>query len=210
MIEVEVRGWLSEQQAKVLEVYLQSHGRHLQTQDREMILLKDGYPGYDIDFEKRTNDIRFKKTLLRPAGATDGQAKSIIEIVVKERASDGNVARHEYTYPVAVDSIEALIPLARAFGATKALWMRRDAEIYELDGIEWGIVRAISRDRATTKLHFEAELAVETQAAIPAAQARLEAAVTARGLTILTGADHRAFIEELERTVNQPLDLTEG
>ncbi len=196
MIEVEVRGWLTEVQAKELETYLKQHGNHVRSQDRELILLKDGYPGYDLDVEKRATDIRFKNT--------NGK----IEIVVKERASNGNIARHEYEYPVAVDSIEALIPLARAFGATKALWMRRDAEIYEHDGIEWSIIRAISKDQQTMKLHFEAELGVETQAEIPAAQARLEAAVTARRLAVLTGDAHKAFIEELGRTVNQPLDLT--
>lgn len=138
MIEVEVRGWLSEVQAAELEAFLKVNGQHLRSQDRELILLKDGYPGYDVESLKRQTDIRFKKTRLRPAGsaATAGRAKAHVEIVVKTQASEGNVGRYEYTYPVAVDSIDALIPLARAFGATKGLWMCRDAEIYELDGIE--------------------------------------------------------------------------
>lgn len=196
MIEVEVRGWLSEQQAKELEACLKAHGRHLRSQDRELILLKDGYLGYDQDTAKHHTEIRFRKT------------NGSVEIVAKVRASEGNLARHEYIYPVAVDSIDTLIPLARAFGAHKALWMRRDAEIYEADGIEWSIVRATSRDKQTVRLLFEAEVVVERPEEISAAQTRLEYAVAQRGLTPLYGAKHQAFIEELGRTVNQPLDLT--
>jgi len=198
MIEVEIRGQLTKTESEALKSDLARDGKHVRSQDREVVLFRDGYAGYHPDMGQRDMDIRVR--------ITNGRA----EIVVKRGTGNGNVGRHELIIPVTVDSLDPLVELGKSFGVTKGLWMRRVAEVYETpDGIEWAVVEAPHRSGTPIKYLYEAELVVESKDEIPAAQNQLESAAKARNLPVLKGDDHYSFIQELGATVNEHLDLTQ-
>src|SRR3989338_6593576 len=82
MIEVEIRGRLTEPECEKLKAALAEKGKFLKHLEREMILLKD-YPGYKGNLVDRDVDIRLRNT--------SGEC----EIMVKLKVGDNNLGREE-------------------------------------------------------------------------------------------------------------------
>ncbi|MBI4032605.1 CYTH domain-containing protein [Candidatus Berkelbacteria bacterium] len=195
MIEVEIRGELTEGQAEALKERLSCEGKHLRRQDREMILLR-GYPGYDKDPTRREADIRIRKT--------NGKT----EIMFKRKAGDGNVGRREVSLPIDGDGFAAAKTVVAGFGCTEGLWMHRISEIYACDGIEWAIVEALTQDGKVRKTYYEAEATAQSETDVPHVREQLMAAAKQFGVPVLaTDEAMRDFIYELDRLVNVEVEL---
>ena len=197
MIEVEIRGPLTESEAVALKEQFSTSGKHLGTKEREMILLRGGYPGFDTDPTKRATDIRLKRT--------NGK----VEVVVKHKLSDGNVGRSELIIPLTNDDLGSAKKLAVAFGANKGLWMRRVINVYVVDGIEWSITEAIHRTGSPILYLYEAEMTAAAETDIPSIREQLFAAARKLNLEILeTDVEMRDFIRGIDTAVNEEIDLT--
>ncbi|MBI4022550.1 CYTH domain-containing protein [Candidatus Berkelbacteria bacterium] len=197
MVEVEIRGELTKEQSEELKQLLSQRGKHIRTQDREMILLRD-YPGYDKDPTRRHADIRIRRT--------NGQS----EIMLKYKAGEGNVGRHEISLPLEGDSFEQAKAIAAGFGCTHGLWVHRISEIYEHSGIEWAIVEALTRDGEVRKTYYEAEAAAKSEADVPHVREQLMIAAGQFKVPVLeTDEAMRDFIYELDRAVNEEITLGE-
>ena len=123
MIEVEIRGRLSDVEYKNLLIFLKKKGEYLGRQEREMYLLYD-YPGFDLDPTKREVDIRLR--------STNGEC----EIMLKEKNHNYNVARKEISLKIVDKDLKTAKKIVKAFGCKKALKMNRIKELFDYQGIE--------------------------------------------------------------------------
>jgi len=189
MLEVEIRGRLSDKELQELESFLRQHGTHVESHDREMILLR-GYPGYSEDFITREVDIRLKNT--------NGKC----EIVLKKQASKGNEGRSELSLSLNEDSLDIAKEIAKAFGCKNGILMHRSKDIYKYNGIEWSLVR-------TPKGHFyyEAEIEVKKSTEIEDTRRYLTKEAKKLGLEVLGLEETRDFIRILDTKVNEEIVL---
>ena len=123
MIEVEVRGPLTDEARGKLVDFLDANGELTEDQDREMILLH-GYPGYDKDPNARDVDIRLRNT------------NGSCEIMVKRKTSEHNVARHEASLPLGCTDLVSAKAALKALGYDNGLWMHRKKRVYRYNDIE--------------------------------------------------------------------------
>ncbi len=187
MIEIELRGRLSDSEFDRLTAFLRKEGKLVETQDREMILLR-GYPGYSEDPIVRDTDIRLRNT--------NGNC----EIMVKRKASEGNISRHETSLKLHDKHLDTVKDVLKALGFSEGLWMHRKKEIYRYRDIEWSVVD-VPRYR-----YFEAEKEVEDQESIEKAKGEIEEEAKALGLTVMTPEQVRDFIYELDKAVNKDIE----
>lgn len=190
-IEVELRGRLAEVQYAELRDFLEKNGVHTESQDREMLLLRD-YPGFSHDFATREVDIRLRNT--------NGKC----EIMLKKKVGEGeNVSREEISLGLTDTTLDTARTVLRALGCKEARWMHRLKDVYTYDGVEWSLVTAPPSDIR----YFEVEVVVESEADIPAARAKVEAQASDLGLTILDEAGSRALIGELNEKANKLVEV---
>jgi adenylate cyclase class IV len=189
VIEVEIRGQLTENEHQKLKAFMAQHGRHTDSHEREMYLLFD-YPGYDPDPTLREVDIRLRNT------------NGFCEIMVKRRAGDGNAARHELSLPLQVKDLTTAKEVLRALGCTKGIKMQRTKDVYEYSGIEWSLVKT-----PKNYFYYEAEQAVEVGSDVDAVRTHLAQAASQLGLPVLDNDSMREFIEMLDREVNEVVEL---
>jgi predicted adenylyl cyclase CyaB len=187
MIEVEIRGRLSDEQFVSLSERLARDGTLKETQDREMILLR-GYPGYSADPTARDVDIRLR--------STNGKS----EIMVKQKTSDHNVARREISLPLAVPDLALAKEAMKALGYADGIWMHRIKSVYEYRGIEWSIV-----DVPEGLRYFEAEQEVSENEDTTAVHAHLVSEAEKLGLVALEPLEMKEFIQLLDTTVNKEI-----
>lgn len=190
MLEVEIRGDLTKEGYAKLKEFLAKNGKHIESHDREMIMLTE-ISGYSANPVERQVDIRLKNT--------SGKC----EIVIKHKASDDNSTRKEITIPLPGFSLEPAKELAKAFGCTKGVWMHRKKEIYKYQDIEWSLVEALPKGI----LYYEAELNVEEQKDVEPARERLTKAAHGRGLKVFSSQELLDFIAMLGREVNKEIML---
>lgn len=188
MIEVEIRGRLTREELDRLRSHFAAKGKHIENHVREMIRLYD-YPGFDEDPIKREVDIRLRDT--------NGNC----EIIVKKKADENNVARHELSLKLKDTNLDTAKEVVKALGYAKGLWMHRKKDVYELDGIEWSLVEA-----PQDYFYFEAEQEAGDTTQIPAIEAALKSAASELGLTVFTPDEYRTFIEELSSAVNKRIE----
>lgn len=186
-IEVELRGPLSGNDIERLETFFKKHGALVETQDREMYLLR-GYPGYSTDFVGRDTDIRLRNT--------NGKC----EIMLKQKVGD---AREEISLRLADDSLDAAKRIVKALGCTTARWMHRTKKVYLWKGIEWSLVKA----PPSAVLYFEAEISVFGEQEIDAAKEVITDAAKELHLSIYSDDETRALIERLNREANKEVEL---
>ena len=117
MLEVEIRGRLTEADFSRLQNFFEKEGEHIESHTREMIRLYD-YPGFAEDSIKREVDIRLRNT--------DGRC----EIMVKRKASDDSMARHESSLKLQDTDLESAKQTLKALGYAKGLWMHRKKQVY--------------------------------------------------------------------------------
>lgn len=198
MIEVEVRGELTKEQYEALKRLLTERGKHVRTQDREMILLR-GYPGYSKDPTVRDRDIRIRKT--------NGQC----EFMLKYKVGGKTLARREVSLPLQGDVFEAAKEIAVGFGATTGIWMHRISEVYECDGVEWSVAEALKRDRSHVIYYYEAEIAAGDETEIPNVREKLIDAASDLNVPVITTDDGmRELLYRMDATVNEELNLAEA
>ena len=185
-IETEIRGTLSDAEYAEAKSFLDEHGVHKESHEREMFLLRD-YPGFSKDFVGREVDIRLRNT------------NGFCEIMLKQKV--GN-AREEVSLQLKENNLETAKKIVKALGCTTALWMYRLKEIYDYNGIEWSLVVAPHNIR-----YYEAELVVDTEEKVPEAHARLEAEAKKLGLNVLNDEGTRALIHRLDTEANKLVDL---
>lgn len=186
MIEMELRGRLSDQEFDRLTSFLQKEGELLESQDREMILLR-GYPGYSHDPIVRDTDIRLRNT--------NGNC----EIMVKRKVTDGNVSRHETSLKLKDSTLDTVKNVIKAFGFNEGLWMHRKKDIYRYHDIEWSIVDVPGFR------YFEAEKILEKKEDFEHVRAEVEKEAKELGLTVMTPEEVRDFIYELDKAVNKDI-----
>lgn len=185
-IEVEIRGTLDDAEYARAKSFLDKHGIHKESHEREMFLLRD-YPGYSKDFVGREVDIRLRDT------------NGFCEIMLKQKV--GN-AREEVSLQLKENDLETAKKVIKALGCVTAVWMHRLKEIYEYNGIEWSLVIAPNNIR-----YYEAELVVGSAEAVPEAHAHLEDEVKNIGLKVLDDEGTRALIHRLDTEANKLVAL---
>lgn len=185
-IEVEIRGRLDDAGYVRIKGFLDEHGKHVKSQEREMILLC-GYPGYTKDFVGRSVDIRLRNT------------NGLCEIMLKRKVEN---AREEVQLKLHDTDLEAAKKIAKAFGCSNGIWMHRLSEVYEYKGIEWALVIAPNNIR-----YYEAEIAVDDASKVADAHATLEAEAHELGLEVLDDEGTRAFIHKLDTEANKEVEL---
>ena len=185
MIEVEIRGRLTEEKFSELKQFFTEKGGHIESHTREMIRLYD-YPGFAEDSNKREVDIRVRDT--------DGKC----EIMVKRKAAENNVARHELSLKLADGSMEAAKEVLKALGYAKGLWMHRKKDVFEYEGVEWSLVEAPSKI-----FYFEAEMEASDAESIPATEKQLRAKAQELGLEVLGPEAYLKLIAELGEKTNK-------
>jgi len=185
-IEVEIRGILDDAEYDRAKAFLDEHGTHQESHEREMFLLRD-YPGYTKDFVGRDVDIRLRKT------------NGACEIMLKQKV--GN-AREEISLQLKENDLETAKKVVKALGCATAVWMHRLKEVYEYNGVEWSLVIAPNNIR-----YYEAELVVGSEEAVPEAHTRLEVEAKKIGLSVLDDAGTRALIHRLDTEANKVVDL---
>jgi len=203
MIEVEIRGELTEAQWDSLRAFLDKEGTPEKEQERDMILLRD-YPGYHHNPTKRETDMRIKVT------------NGLCEFVLKKNAADGNRGRTEIILPVgekaasndeAKETFAKLREIVRAFGCRNGLWMHRVTFTYRYHNIEWALIRA-RRDDGSEVVFYEAEKEVENTSAVESAHKDLVDQAHTLDLPVLErDKDMSAFIYMLDREVNKEIEL---
>ncbi len=185
MIEVEIRGELSEEKFVELNNYFSENGKLLETQDREMILLRD-MPGYSEDPTQRKVDIRIRKT--------NGDT----EIMIKEMKSENNVARSEKSFQLGQISLEEAKEFVKFFGSQKGQWMHRKKKVYEYGGGHWSLVEAVPGI-----FYYELEKEVEEGTDLEKTRQVLIVIAQNLNLQIFTGQEYRDFIKMLGEKVNK-------
>ena len=185
-IEVEIRGNLDTVEYDRVKVFLDEHGEHVESQEREMFLLKD-YPGFGDDFVGRQTDIRLRNT--------NGNCEIMLKIKV-------GTAREEVSLQLKDSDLESAKKVVKALGCTSALWMHRQKEVYRYHDIEWSLVICPQDIR-----YFEAERVVADADHIAEAQQILEDEVRALGLVVLDDDGTRALIHKLDTEVNKVVAL---
>ncbi len=185
-IEVEIRGRLDDAGYEKFKAFLDEKGKHVKSQEREMILLRD-YPGYSKDFVGRSVDVRLRQT--------NGEC----EIMLKRKVEN---AREEVQLKLQDTDLEAAKKVVKALGCTSGIWMHRLTEAYEYHDIEWGLVIAPNNIR-----YYEAEIAVDDVSKVAQAHATLESEAKELGLEVLDDEGTRALIHRLDTEANKEVDL---
>jgi adenylate cyclase class IV len=188
MIEVEIRGELTKDEFEKLNSFLESNGKLLEVQDREMILLRDT-PGYNEDPTLRDVDIRIRRT--------NGQT----EIMVKEKKSEGNVARSEHSFAMGEISLDSAKSFVKYFGSKKGQWMHRKKKVYDWEGVNWSLVEAVPGI-----FYFEAEKEVDEKEDLEKIKEELHKIATNNNLKVMTLDEYKSFIKMLGEKVNKYID----
>ena len=191
MIEVEIRGPLTPEEAQKFKEFLRQHGEHLESQDREMILLFD-YPGYADDPNKREVDIRLR--------TTNGKS----EIMVKRKLHEHNAGRSEFSVPVA--SMEEAKMLAKAFGCSRGLWMHRKKDVFRHGGTEWSVAEALGEDGTKQIFYYEAEREATSKEDIENIRHELVKEAEVHNLSVFTPDEYHEFVNLLGREVNKKIE----
>lgn len=186
-IEVEIRGRLDDAGYERVKAFLDEHGTHLKSQEREMILLRD-YRGFSKDaFVGRPVDIRLRNT------------NGACEIMLKRKVEN---AREEVQLKLQDTDLDKAKIVMRALGCTTGNWMHRLSEVYEYKNIEWALVIAPNNIR-----YYEAEIAVDDASRVADAHATLEKEAQAIGLDVLDDAGTTALIHQLDTEANKVVEL---
>lgn len=189
MIEVEIRGRLTQSEYEKLKTFLAEKGKFLKHLEREMILLKD-YPGYKSNLVDRDIDIRLRNT--------SGEC----EIMVKRKAADNNLGREEISLKLQDKNLATVRKVMTHLGLKKGKLMQRTMDVYEYKDIEWQVV-------STPKglWYWEAEKTAQNESEISKTEGILSKEAEVLGLQIMTPQELREFIETLDREVNVEIDL---
>ncbi len=187
MLEVEIRGKLSEKEFRTLKRRLAKEGKHVESHTREMIRLYD-YPGFAEDTLKREVDIRLRDT--------DGDC----EIMVKRKAAENNLARHELSLKLRDKNLENAKQIVKALGYSRGLWMHRKKDVYKLRGVEWSVVEAPKK-----YFYYEAEK-MASDKDIRVAEKKLNDEASRMGLTVFSPEEYLKFIQELSQAVNKRIE----
>lgn len=185
-IEVEIRGRLSEAEYAQTKKFLDEHGKHIESQEREMLLLRD-YAGYTKDFVGRSVDIRLRDT------------NGFCEIMLKKKVGD---AREEVSLALKDTDLEKAKKIVKALGCATAIWMHRLKEVYEYEGVEWSLVIA-----PANIFYWEAEIAVDSELEVPEAHRKLAEITRNMGLTMLDDDGTRALVHQLDTEANKEVEL---
>ncbi len=185
MIEVEVRGQLTQEEFEHLKAFLTINGILVESHSREMIRLYD-YPGFDEDSNKREVDIRLRNT--------NGDC----EIMVKRKAAENNVARHELSLKLRDTDLDTAKAVIKALGYEKGLWMHRIKDIFSYHGIEWSLVQA-----PPSYFYFEAEREVSSVEEISQVEEILREEAKKLSLSVFSPEEYLDFISHLTHDVNK-------
>lgn len=185
MIEVEIRGELTKEKFEELNKFFSENGKQLETQDREMILLRDT-PRYNDDPTLREVDIRIRRT--------NGET----EIMVKEMKSENNVARSEHSFKFGNIEMEEAKKFVKYFGSQNGQWMHRKKNVYGWNNVHWSLVEAVPGI-----FYFEAEKEVENESEIANANEELKKVCEELNLKTMTVEDYKTFIKMLGEKVNK-------
>lgn len=189
MIEVEIRGRLTESQYEELKKYLEERGTFQKHSEREMYLLR-GYPGYDAGFAGRDMDIRLRNT--------NGEC----EIMVKRKIGDGIAGREEIQLRLQDTHLDTAKKVVAALGYTSAKKMVRTMDLYKYEGIDWQVV-------ATPKglWYYEAELEAANGEEVSEITKKLHAAAGELQLPIMSDEELDEFINILDKEVNEDVEF---
>jgi len=185
MVEIEIRGRLTQEEFKNANSFFTEHGVLKEIQDREMILLQDT-PGYDSDPTKREIDIRLRRT--------NGKT----EIMIKRKMSDNNVARTENSFNLGEILLEDAKELVKHFGSKKGQWMHRRKSIYDYKKVEWSLVEAVPGI-----FYYEAEMVAEESDDLEKLRLDLIRIVQNEGYSVMDAEEYKLFIELLGQKVNK-------
>lgn len=185
MIEVEIRGALTEESFKSLKSFLDENGELVESHEREMIMLR-GYEGYDHNPNERQTDIRLRKT------------NDKVEIMLKQKVGENNISRKELSLGLAEGSWDTAKEILKAFGYSEGNWMSRKKDIYTYNDVEWSLVEAPDK-----YFYYEAEKEVEEGVDLQTVHDDLIREALALGLSVLNPQEMHDFIMMLDKKVNK-------
>jgi CYTH domain-containing protein len=188
MIEVEIRGALTQARYDALKILMTEKGKHVETLDRQMVLLKD-VPGYFANPNERINDVRIR--------VTNGECA----IMIKRKLAENNVGRSEWSVPLPGQTLESAQAFVAALGCTHGQWMHRIKHEYEYEGSLWSLVEAVPGI-----FYFEVEQSVLEVGSIESTRTSLVAEAHKLDLIVFSPAESKAFIEHLGVTVNKHIE----
>jgi len=189
MIEVEIRGRLTDSEYDALNSFLQKEGVYLGREEREMFLLYD-YPGYNEDPTTRDVDIRLR--------STNGNC----EIMVKHKAHGRNVGRKEVSLKLKDSNLDNAKAIVKALGFKKAIKMNRTKELFKYNGIEWSLVKLPKQ-----LSYFEAEKESDAEDALNEIQEELTTQAQKLNLKVLGPDETKEFISVLDEKLNTEVEL---
>lgn len=189
MIEVELRGRLTEQQYGKFKTFLAENARHIDSHEREMFLLRD-YEGYSDDPMARELDIRLRNSSGR------------CEIMMKRKVGENNISREEISIGLPGTDWENAKQLVKAFGCKTAIRMHRIKDTYGYNNIEWSVVKA-----PQGIYYFEGEQIVTGESEVALAREYIAAQAVILGLTVFTLEQTREFLQYLDKNVNEEVAL---
>lgn len=185
-IEVEHSGPLTSEQAERLIAFFDKYGEKVTTKHRVLIdystFLGDG-------LEHRKKDIRLRITNGNP------------EIIVKLGDWTSSNHRKELSVFTEAGSFDTLVQIYAALGYKKGMLCERTTEVYNYDDIEFAIVRVPGNS-----FHFEAEIMADENG-IEAAKNHIREVCEKLGLEIFTDEGCIAYIEKLNKEVNEVFDF---
>lgn len=189
MIEVEIRGRLTKKEFDRLKKFLTKNGEFIEHRDREIYLLYD-YPGFNLNPTAREVDIRLRNT--------NGNC----EIMVKKKASDGNIGRKEISLKLQDMDLDKAKEVVKALGCKKALRMHRVTDIFTYENVEWALVKT-----PKDYFYFEAEKVTEKEKDIKTVHKELVALAKELDLKVFSQKETEQFIYFLDREVNVEVEL---
>ena len=185
MIEVEIRGRLSEDEYIALRKTFAEKGRFIEHLEREMILLR-GYPGYEESSLSRQMDIRLRNT--------NGRC----EIMAKRNAGENNVGREEISLELHDNTLETAKRMMKALGFEGGLRMIRIMDLYKYASIHWQVI-------ATPKglWYYEAEQEAHSDSEVSRIEQHLRSTARSLGLSALQPHELQEFNNLLDKEVNE-------
>lgn len=185
-IEVEIRGNLDDAGYASLKSFMDKHGKHVESHEREMFLLRD-YPGYSKDFVGRAVDIRLRNT--------DGKCEIMLKLQVAG-------AREEVSLGLTDTNLDTAKKIVKALGCSTGIWMHRLKEVYEYNDVEWSLVIAPNNIR-----YYEAEIALTETEHVSKTNTQLVDEAKKLGLQVLDDEGTRILIHCLDTEANKVVDL---
>ncbi len=175
MIEVEVRGPITNADHARIAAFLDEKGASKKVQDRIFI-------DYSEPMETRTKDVRIRCT------------NGVSEIMIKLGKTGGTDSRREFGSKVGENKFDELVGVMHALGYDKGPLCHFKSDIYKYGEFEIVLKAVPGHDNRGM---FEAEIEVASESEVPQAQEKIEALLAELGVRKFDDAEFHKHVDGL-------------